>query len=132
MESEEKLVNMAGPAMRMMAEMTKDIKAQNVLGEFVEEEFGGLFEGGNEMAAGFLVKMTVQEANEQPQVVLKKFLRFYNSFRAFYTTLEKSVKADANPPTLEEEVEAVEEEVEEEIQAQEENDASTTENTDKE
>ena len=127
----EKVGQMLGPAMRLMEGITKDIVAKNVVSQFVEAEVGGLFEGGDEMTAGFLVKMQMEEANQDPKFVLKKFLRFYNSFRDFYLSLERSAEADANPPTMEEEVEGVDEEVEEEIQAEEADD-SATEDTDKE
>lgn len=93
------MTQMVGPAMRLMNEITKDIKAGNVVSEFVEKELPQFFDGGNnEMAAGFLVKMMMKEANEQPSQVLRKFLKFYNAFRVFYMGLEKSAEADANPP----------------------------------
>lgn len=100
MESEEadKMTEMVGPAMRLMDEITKDIKPKNVVAEFVEAEVGGLFEGGNDMAAGFLVKMQVEEANQDPKHVLRKFLRFYNAFRGFYMGLQNAAEADVNPP----------------------------------
>lgn len=110
----EGLKEIVGPAMRLMNEVTKDIVPKNVVAEFVEKELPHFFEGSDEMAAGFLVKMQIEEANQQPKVVLKKFLNFYNAFREFYVGLEKSAEADKNPPVKEEE------------------DGSTTEDTDQE
>lgn len=125
-EDMDKMSQIAGPAMRLCNEITKDIVAQNVLSEFIEKELPNFFDDGTGgMAGGFLVKMMMKEANEDPKKVLRKFLTFYNAFRDFYMTLEKSAEADANPPTMEEEAESVDEEVEEEIQAEEDDDSAT-------
>ena len=87
-----------GPAMRLMNELTKDIKAENIMSEFVDTNIGDLLGGDNEMASGFLVKAMVDEANKDPKVMLAKCLKFYDEFRMFYTSLMESQRINEDVP----------------------------------
>ena len=78
---------MVGPAMRLMNELTKDIKSENAMSKFVEDNMGTLLCSESEMANGFLIKALMEEANKDPRAVLADFLNFYNEFRLFYTGL---------------------------------------------
>lgn len=75
------------PAMRLIDDWTKDLKPENEVAAFVEANLGTLFEQQGDQANSInvmLAKMAVAEANDNPQYVLHKMLRFYDTFRLFY------------------------------------------------
>jgi len=83
------LTQMVSPAMKLMEELTKDIKSENKVSLFIENNMGGLFAGETDMAAGFLIKMMMAEANKDPKAVLEKLMIFYNAFRIFYANIDQ-------------------------------------------
>lgn len=83
-----------GPAMNLVEKWTKDIKSQNEIAGFIEGNVGILFElpaGQGEEFGGIaplLVKLMMAEANDHPQFVTVKLLKFYEAFRLFYRDYE--------------------------------------------
>lgn len=101
MNDMDNMKEMVGPAMRLMNELTKDIKSENAMSEFIEHNIGSFFTTESEMAGGFLIKCMMDDANRNPRTTLEKFLKFYNNFREFYTGLQNGEEADKNPPVRE-------------------------------
>jgi|GEM_PF-6350098 hypothetical protein len=87
-----------GPALALVESWTKDITAKNEVAGFVEKAFPHLLRmppGEGEEVGGILpllVKVMVAEANERPDFVEEKILRFYEEFRVYYR--------EKHPPTL--------------------------------
>jgi hypothetical protein len=90
---EQALYRAMGPAMNMVQAWTKDICPENEIARFVESHFGGLFEMPGEGSdqvnsmAPLLVKIMIFHANDSPDLVEAKLLRFYEDFRKFYREL---------------------------------------------
>src|SRR5574337_1012619 len=84
---EKAVLGALGPAMAMIEDWTKDVRPENEISKFVEANIGGLFEQqgdrGNAII-GMLSKMAVAEANDNPEFVLHKMLRFYEALRVWY------------------------------------------------
>ncbi len=97
---EKAVLGALGPAMAMINDWTKDIKPENEVSKFVEANMGGLFEQqGDKVNAiiGMLSKMAVAEANDNPEFVLHKMLRFYEALRVWYPQyLESKKSGDQN------------------------------------
>lgn len=83
------ITQMVNPAMRLMEELTKDIKSENKVAQFIENNLSGLFAGEVDMATRFLIKMSMGEANKNPEAVLKKLLVFYSEFKVFYADINQ-------------------------------------------
>ncbi len=84
---EKAVLGALGPAMRLIDDWTKDIKPENEVAAFVETNLGSLFEQQSDKAnsiTGMLAKMAVAEANNNPEYVLHKMLRFYEALRVWY------------------------------------------------
>ncbi len=84
---EKAVLGALGPAMRLIDDWTKDIKPENEVAAFVEANLGTLFEQQGDKANSItvmLAKMAVAEANDNPQFVLHKMLRFYDALRVWY------------------------------------------------
>ncbi len=84
---EKAVLGALGPAMSMINDWTKDIKPENEVAAFVEANLGTLFEQQGDKAnsiTAMLAKMAVAEANDNPQYVLHKMLRFYEALRVWY------------------------------------------------
>ena len=88
MSIKEDAIMRAGPAaMSLLEGWTAKIKPENEISKFIEDHISDLFEQQNEeinMAQGLLIKMSVDEANKNPEYVLSKLLKFYDHFRVFY------------------------------------------------
>jgi len=84
---EKAILGALGPAMNMIDNFTKDIKPENEVATFVEQNLGIIFESQNQQAnptLALLTKLAIAEANDDPEYVLNKMLRFYENFRQFY------------------------------------------------
>jgi hypothetical protein len=84
---EKAVLGALGPAMRLIDDWTKDIKPENEVAAFVESNLGSLFEQQGDKANSIVVmlaKMAVAEANDKPEYVLHKMLRFYDALRVWY------------------------------------------------
>lgn len=85
---EQAVFSAISPAMHMIDSWTKDIKPQNEISRFIDEKYGILFEiQASEDANGIMAlikKIAIAEANESPEFVENKMLRFYNEFRVWY------------------------------------------------
>jgi hypothetical protein len=84
---EKAILGALGPAMRLIDDWTKDIKPENEVAAFVEANLGTLFEQQGDKAntiTPMLAKMAVAEANDNPEYVLHKMLRFYEALRVWY------------------------------------------------
>lgn len=83
---EKAVLGALGPAMRLIDDWTKDIKPDNEVAAFVEQNMGILFEqqGNKPPIIGMLSKMATVEANDNPQFVLHKLLKFYDAVRVWY------------------------------------------------
>ncbi len=104
---EKAVLGALGPAMAMIGDWTKDIKPENEVSKFVEANIGGLFEQqGDKVNAiiGMLSKMAVAEANDNPEFVLHKMLRFYEALRVWYP--EYMVKNGDNNANAEQKAQA--------------------------
>ena len=89
-----------GPALALVESWTKDIQAKNEVAGFVERALPLLLKmpPGEGVEVGgilpLLVKVMIAEANERPDFVEGKILRFYEEFRVYYR--------EAHPPILQE------------------------------
>jgi hypothetical protein len=87
---EEVLRRSLGPAMAMVESWTKEITPKNEIAEWMDQNLGILFDlpPGEELELGgvapLLTKIAVAEANERPDFVEGKLLRFYEAFRIYY------------------------------------------------
>lgn len=76
-----------GPAMNLIDNWTKDIKPENEISQFVEQNLGIIFESQDQKlnpTLALLTKMAIAEANDNPEYVLNKLLRFYEALRVWY------------------------------------------------
>jgi len=93
---EKAVLGALAPAMTMIDGWTKDIKPQNDIAKFMEDNLGILFEskdsGDFNGITKLLGKMAVAEANESPDFVENKVLKFYESFRLYYSAKIKSIE----------------------------------------
>ena len=75
-------------AMNVVNEMMREVKPENDISKYIDDNFGILFsqpdDNEQNMAAGLLIKLMIDEANKDPTFALDKLLKFYESFRLFY------------------------------------------------
>ncbi len=86
-----------GPAMNLIDNWTKDIKPQNEVSQFVEQNLGIIFESQDQKlnpTLALLTKMAIAEANDNPEYVLNKLLRFYEALRVWYPGYREKMRAD--------------------------------------
>ncbi len=95
--TKEKAVLGAMPhALELIGNWTKNIKPENDVARFVEDNLGTLFEqqGDKENAmAVTLSKLGIAEANDNPEYVLHKMLRFYDALRVWYPEYQAKKQA---------------------------------------
>jgi hypothetical protein len=92
---EKAVLNALGPAMSMIDNWTKDIKPENEVALFVEQNLGIIFKSENQKVnptMELLTKLGIAEANDNPEYALLKFLNFYEAFRIWYTQYQEIVK----------------------------------------
>lgn len=85
-----------GPAMNLIDNWTKDIKPENDVSAFVEQNLGIIFESQNQKVnptLGLLTKLAVAEANDNPEYVVHKFLKFYEAIRIWYPEYQQKQRA---------------------------------------
>lgn len=85
---EDALAKIAPGALGMVAEITKTIQPENEVAEFIDKNIGILSKSkedeGTDVAFSLLQKLSVAEANKDPEFSLQKLLEFYEQFRIFY------------------------------------------------
>ena len=110
---EDALAKFAPGALGMVAEFTANITPENEVAQFIDENIGILSrtkeDDGADVAHGLLQKLSVAEANKDPEFSLQKLLEFYEQFRLFFvdytttppapTRLEEEGE-DEDPPAL--------------------------------
>lgn len=87
-----------GPAMNLIDNWTKDIKPENEVSKFVSEKLGIVFESQNQKlnpTLALITKMAIAEANDSPEYVLNKLLRFYEALRVWYPEYREKMKDEA-------------------------------------
>lgn len=97
---EEALKKIAPGALGMVAEITANIHPENEVAEFIDKNIGILSKSkvdeGSDVAFSLLQKISVAEANKDPDFSLQKLLEFYEKFRIFYVDYTSTPEA----PTL--------------------------------
>lgn len=87
------LAKFAPSALGMVAEFTSNIKPDNEVAQFIDENIGILSKTQNDdesdVAHGLLQKLSVAEANNDPEFSLSKLLAFYEQFRVWYVEYTK-------------------------------------------
>lgn len=91
------LAKIAPEALNMLAEITTNIKPKNGVAQFIDENISILSktkeDEGSDIAYGLLQKLSVAEANKDPEFSLQKLLDFYENFRVWYVNYQ-------SPPEL--------------------------------
>lgn len=94
---EKAVLKSIGPAMSLIEGWTKDIRPENEISKFVEANIGILFEQQNPQlnpTLTLLTKLAVAEANENPEFMLHKMLRFYEAVRVWYKEYQEKNNAE--------------------------------------
>ncbi len=84
---EKAVLGALGPAMNLIEGWTKEIKPENEVAVFVQQNIGTIFESKNQKVnptLALLTKLAIAEANDNPEYVLAKFMRFYEALRVWY------------------------------------------------
>jgi hypothetical protein len=99
---ERAVLNALGPAMSMIDNWTKDIKPENEVALFVEQNLGIIFKSENQKVnptMALLTKLGIAEANDNPEYALLKFLNFYEAFRIWYPQYQEKLRASSKNPS---------------------------------
>lgn len=85
---EDALAKFAPGALSMVSEFTANINPENEVAQFIDENISILSktkeDDGSDVAHGLLQKLSVAEANNDPDFSLSKLLAFYEQFRVWY------------------------------------------------
>lgn len=99
---EDALAKFAPGALGMVAEFTANIQPENEVAQFIDENIGILSKTKEDdeadVAHGLLQKLSVAEANKDPQFSLDKLLEFYEQFRIFYVDYTSTPEAPTRLP----------------------------------
>lgn len=103
---EDALAKFAPGALSMVSEFTANINPENEVAQFIDENISILSktkeDDGSDVAHGLLQKLSVAEANNDPEFSLSKLLAFYEQFRVWYleytTPINWTVDNPAPPP----------------------------------
>ena len=99
---EDALAKFAPGALGMVAEFTANIQPENEVAQFIDENIGILSrtkeDDGADVAHGLLQKLSVAEANKDPEFSLDKLLEFYEQFRIFFVNYTSIPETPTRPP----------------------------------